>query len=126
MYNNLFDRPVSSILQKRNHQDLPIFLNSPITFVKNYKSNFEKETNEKNNIALLRLEDFLDIYWDRKIELVTEFTYKINGSEYYKSKSLENLAQYVYDNINEDTNITRGVVEARIPLKKIIGKWIIL
>ena len=122
MYNNLFDRPVSSILQKRNHQDLPIFLNSPITFVKNYKSNFEKETNEKNNIALLRLEDFLDIYWDRKIELVTEFTYKINGSEYYKSKSLENLAQYVYDNINEDTNITRGVVEARIPLKKIIGK----
>ena len=125
-YNNLFTRPVSNILQRRNHGDLPIFLNSPLTFMKNYKSNSEKERDEKNCNALLRLRDFLDIYWDRRIELVTEFfsIYKINGSEYYKSKSLENFAHYVYDNINEDTNITKGIVETRIPMKEIIDKGI--
>ena len=125
-HNSFNSRPISNILQRKYHGDLPIFLNSPVTFIKNFKSNSEKERDEKNSHALLRLRDFLDIYWDKRIELVTEFfsTYQINGDEYYTLKNLENFAHYVYDNINDNTNVTKGIIETRIPMKEIIDKGI--
>ena len=125
-HNSFNSRPISNILQRKYHGDLPIFLNSPVTFIKNFKSNSEKERDEKNSHALLRLRDFLDIYWDKRIELVTEFffTYQINGEEYFTLKNLENFAHYVYDNINDNTNVTKGIIETRIPMKEIIDKGI--
>ena len=124
--NNFYSKPISNILQRKCHGELPIFLNSPVTFVKNFKSNSEKERDEKNSNALFRLRDFLDIYWDKRIELITEFfsSYQIYGEEYYKNKSLENFANFIYDNINKDTNITKGIIETRIPMKEIIDKGI--
>ena len=125
-HNSFISRPISNILQRKNHGELPIFLNSPVTFFKNFKSISEKERDEKNSHALLRLRDFLDIYWDKRIELITEFfsTYQINEDKYYTLKNLENFAHYVYDNINDDTNITKGIIETRIPMKEIIDKGI--
>ena len=124
--NNFYSKPISNILQRKYHGELPIFLNSPVTFVKNFKSNSEKERDEKNSNAIFRLRDFLDIYWDKRIELITEFfsSYQIYGEEYYKNKSLENFANFIYDNINKDTNITKGIIETRIPMKEIIDKGI--
>ena len=125
-YNSFVSKPISNILQRKNHGDLPILLNAPVTFIKNFKSNSEKERDERNSNALLRLRDFLDIYWDKRIELVTEFfaTYQIYGEDYYKYKSLENFSHYIYDNISKYTNVTKGIIETRIPMKEIIDKGI--
>ena len=124
--NSFIQRSISNILQRRNHGELPIFLNSPVTFMKNFQSYSEKERDDKNSHALLRLRDFLDIYWDKRIELVSEFfsTYQINKKEYYTLKNLENFAHYIYDNISDDTNVTKGIIETRIPMKEIIEKGI--
>ena len=124
--NSFIQRSISNILQRRNHGELPIFLNSPVTFMKNFQSYSEKERDDKNSHALLRLRDFLDIYWDKRIELVSEFfsTYQINKKEYYTLKNLENFAHYIYENITDDTNITKGIIETRIPMKEIIEKGI--
>ena len=121
-----FPRPTSNILLRKNHGEIPIFLNVPVTFVKNFKSNSEKERDEKNSYALLRLRNFLHQYWDKRIELITEFfsRYQINDDEYYKLSYLENFAHYIYDNINDDTNVTKGIIETRIPMKEIIEKGI--
>ena len=126
VHNSLISRPISNILQRKHHGELPIFLNSPVTFFKNFKSISEKERDEKNSHALLRLRDFLDIYWDKRIEIITEFfsTYQIYEDEYYTLKNLENFVHYVYDNINDDTNVTKGIIETRIPMKEIIDKGI--
>ena len=124
--NNFISRPISNILLRKNHGEIPIFLNAPVTFIKNFKSNSEKERDEKNSYALLRLRNFLGQYWDKRLELITEFfsSYQINDEEYYKLISLENFAHYIYDNINDDTNVTKGIIETRIPMKKIIEKGI--
>ena len=124
--NNIESRSVTNILQRKFHGDLPIFLNSPVTFIKNFKSNSEKERDEKNSHALFRLRDFLDIYWDKRAELVSEFfsTYQINNEQYYTKKNLENFANFIYDNIKDNTNVTKGIIETRIPMKEIIDKGI--
>jgi hypothetical protein len=124
--NNFFTRPISNILQRRNHGEIPLYNNFPITFIKSYKSSSEKERDEKNSQALLKLRDFLDNYWDKRIELVTEFfyIYKIFENKYYKSQNLENFANFVYDNINENTKVFKGIIETRIPMKEIIDKGI--
>ena len=74
----------------------------------------------------MRLRDFLDIYWNKRLELVSEFfsTYKVYGDEYYTLKSLENFGHYVYDNIDDNTNVTKDIIETRIPMKEIIDKGI--
>ena len=124
--NNIESRSVTNILQRKFHGDLPIFLNSPVTFMKNFKSNSEKERDEKNSHAIFRLRDFLDIYWDKRAELVSEFfsTYQINNEQYYTKKNLENFANFIYDNIKDNTNVTKGIIETRIPMKEIIDKGI--
>ena len=75
---------------------------------------------------MLKLRDFLDNYWDRRIELVTEFFYinKIYENKYYKLQHLENFANYIYDNISENTNVIRGIIDTKIPMKHIIDKGI--
>lgn len=124
--NSFLSRPISNILLRKKHGEIPIILNSPITFVKNYKSNSEKERDEKNSKALFRLRDFLDMYWDKRNQLVTEFfnIHQVTDKEYYTLKKLENFAHYIFDNISDNTNITKGIIETRIPMKEIIDKGV--
>ena len=124
--NNFLSRPISNILLRKKHGDIPIILNSPVTFIKNYKSNSEKERDEKNSKALFKLRDFLDMYWDKRNQLVTEFfnAHQVTDKEYYTLKKLENFAHYIFDNISDNTNITKGIIETRIPMKEIIDKGV--
>ena len=119
-------RSISNILLRKKHGEIPIILNSPITFIKNYKSNSEKERDEKNSKSLFRLRDFLDMYWDKRNQLVTEFfnEYQVADKEYYTLKKLENFAHYIFDNISVNTNIIKGIIETRIPMKEIIDKGV--
>ena len=119
-------RSISNILLRKKHGEIPIILNSPITFIKNYKSNSEKERDEKNSKSLFRLRDFLDMYWDKRNKLVTEFfnEHQVADKEYYSLKKLENFAHYIFDNINVNTNIIKGIIETRIPMKEIIDKGV--
>ena len=119
-------RSVSNLLKQKDQDKIPMVLNSPITFVKNFKSNSEKERDEKNSYALLKLRNILDKNWDKRLEYVKEFFVlnQINDDEYYNNIMLENFAHFVHDNIDNDTNMMKGIIETRIPMKQIINKGI--
>ena len=119
-------RAISNLLVKKDLDRIPMVINSPVSFVKNFKSNSEKERDEKNSTALLKLRNILDKNWNRRLELVKEFFIinQINDEEYYSNVHLENFAHFFYDNINNDTNMMKGIIETRIPMKQIIMKGI--
>ena len=119
-------RSVSNLLNQKDQDKIPMVINSPVTFIKNFKSNSEKERDEKNSTALLKLRNVIDKFWDKRIELTKEFFVmnKINDDEYYTNVSLENFAHFVHDNIDNDTNMLKGLIETRIPMKQIIKKGI--
>jgi hypothetical protein len=119
-------RSVSNLLKQKDQDKIPIIINAPVTFIKNFKSNSERERDEKNSTALLKLKNFLDKHWDNRIELVKEFFVlnQINEDEYYKNISLENFANFIRENIDNDTNMMKGDIETRIPMRKIIDKGI--
>ena len=111
-------RSVSNLLKQKDQDKIPIIINAPVTFIKNF--------DEKNSTALLKLKNFLDKHWDNRIELVKEFFVlnQINEDEYYKNISLENFANFIRENIDNDTNMMKGDIETRIPMRKIIDKGI--
>ena len=125
---NLLNHPrsVKNLLNQKNQDKIPMLLNTPVTFVKNFKSNSEKERDERNSIAILKLRNFLDKNWDKRLDYVREFFVlnKINDNEYYNNVSLENFAHFIHDNIDNDTNMLKGILETRIPMKQIIKKGI--
>ena len=119
-------RSVSNLLKRKNLDKIPLVINSPITFVKNFKSNSEKERDEKNSKDLLKLRNILDKNWENRLNIIKEFfvVHQINDDEYYNINYLENFAHFVYDNIDNDTNMMKGIIETRIPMKEIIKKGI--
>ena len=119
-------RAISNLLVKKDLDRIPMVINSPVSFVKNFKSNSEKERDEKNSTALLKLRNILDKNWNKRLEFVKEFFIinQINDEEYYSNVHLENFAHFVHDNINNDTNMMKGIIETRIPMKQIIKKGI--
>ena len=119
-------RSVSNLLKRKNLDKIPLVINSPITFVKNFKSNSEKERDEKNSKDLLKLRNILDKNWENRLNIIKEFfvVHQINDDEYYNINYLENFAHFVYDNIDNDTNMMKGIIETRIPMKEIINKGI--
>ena len=119
-------RSISNLLVQKDLDRIPMVINSPVTFIKNFKSNSEKERDEKNSTALLKLRNILDKNWDKRLELIKEFFIinQINDEEYYNNISLENFAHFVHDNIDNDTNMMKGIIETRIPMKQIIMKGI--
>ena len=125
---NLLNQPrsVKNLLNQKNQDKIPIILNAPVTFVKNFKSNSEKERDERNSAALLKLRNFLDKNWDKRLDYVKEFFVlnQINDNDYYNDISLENFAHFIRDNIDKDTNMLKGIIETRIPMKQIIKKGI--
>ena len=122
----IINAPVTFIKNFKSNSEREIIINAPVTFIKNFKSNSERERDEKNSTALLKLKNFLDKHWDNRIELVQEFFVlnQINDDEYYKNISLENFANFIRENIDNDTNMMKGDIETRIPMRKIIDKGI--
>ena len=119
-------RCISNIINRKDLDNIPLIINSPVTFIKNFKSYSEKERDEKNSIALLKLRNVLDKNWENRLEYVKEFFIinQINDNEYYNNKYLENFAHFIHDNIDKDTNMMKGIIETRIPMKEIINKGI--
>ena len=119
-------RSISNLLNQKDLDKIPMVLNAPITFVKNFKSNSEKERDEKNSTALLKLRNILDKNWEKRIDITKEFFIinQIKDDNYYNNVSLDNFANFIHDNIDNDTNMMKGVIETRIPMKEIINKGI--
>ena len=132
-YNNNFGKKLkhtystTHLLDKKNQGDFPLLLNAPISYIKKFSSFSEKERNEKNILALLKLKHFLNIYWKDRKELVKEFfdKYNLNEEFFYEENHLENFAHFVNDNVNnnnKDLNICS--IETRLPMIDIILKGI--
>jgi hypothetical protein len=118
----------SNILDKKNSGDFPLLLSTPISYIKKFSSFSEKERNEKNFLALLRLKHFLSMFWKKRKEIVKEFFNKFNIKEtfFYKVNNLDNLANYINDNINDDNDLNQNNsnIETRLPMIEIILKGI--
>ena len=119
-------RCISNIINRKDLDNIPLIINSPVTFIKNFKSNSEKERDEKNSLALLKLRNVLDKNWENRLEYVKEFFLinQIKDNEYYNNICLENFSHFIHDNIDKDTNMMKGIIETRIPMKEIIKKGI--
>ena len=118
---------VSNLLKQKSLDRIPLVINAPITFIKNFKSSSERERDSKNSTALLRLRNILDRNWDKRKEIIKEFFIinQINDKDIYTNMNLENFAHFVHDNIDDDTNLMKGLIETRIPMKQIIEKGIL-
>ena len=118
----------SNILDKKNSGDFPLLLSSPISYIKKFSSCSEKERNEKNFIALLKLKHFLNMFWKRRTEIVKEFFNKFNLKEdfFYKEINLDNFANFINDNIKDDNDLNQSncFIETRLPMINIILKGI--
>ena len=118
----------SNILDKKNSGDFPLLLNAPITYIKKFSSYSEKERNEKNILALLKLKHFLNMYWKQRKEIVKEFfnKYNLNDPLLFKDINLDHFANYVNDNISDDNDISENNcdIETRLPMIDIINKGI--
>ena len=119
-------RSVSNLLKQKDQDKIPMVINAPISFVKNFKSNSEKKRDERNSNALLKLRNIIDKNWRKRLEYVKEFFIinQINNDDYFSNVSLENFAHFVHDNIDDDTNMMKGLIETRIPMRQIINKGI--
>ena len=118
----------SNILDKKNSGDFPLLLSAPISYIKKFSSFSEKERNEKNILALLKLKHFLNMYWKKRKEIIKEFfnKFNINDPICYKDSNLDNFANYINDNINDDNDLNgyNYAIETRLPMADIIMKGI--
>ena len=118
----------SHILDKKNSGDFPLLLSTPSSYIKKFSSYSEKERNEKNILALLKLKHFLNLYWKKRKEIIKEFFDKYNMKEsfFYKDNHLDNFANYINDNVSNDNNLNDNNcnIETRLPMIDIILKGI--
>ena len=116
----------SHILEKKNQNEFPILINSPLSYEKKFSSHSEKERNDKNISALIKLKHFLNLYWKQRKDIIEEFFQKNNiyGSYFYEEKCLYNFANYINDNIYTDITGTKCNIETRFPMLEIILKGI--
>ena len=118
----------SHILDKKNSGDFPLLLSTPSSYIKKFSSYSEKERNEKNILALLRLKHFLSMYWKKRKDIIKEFfdKYNLNEPLFYKDNYLDNFANYINDNVNNDNNLNNNIcnIETRLPMIDIILKGI--
>ena len=98
------DNSVSNLLKQKSLDRIPLVINAPITFIKNFKSSSERERDSKNSTALLRLRNILDRNWDKRKEIIKEFFIinQVNDKDIYTNMNLENFAHFVHDNIDDD------------------------
>ena len=118
----------SHILDKKTLGGFPLLLSTPTSYEKKFSSLSEKERNEKNILALLKLKRFLNLYWKQRRELVKEFfdKYNINELYLYQDNYLDNFAHYVNDHVNNGNNLNENScdIETRLPMIDIIVKGV--
>ena len=118
----------SHILDKKNWGDFPLLLSTPSSYIKKFSSYSEKERNEKNILALLKLKHFLSMYWKQRKDIIKEFfdKYNINEPLFYKDNYLDNFANYINDNVTNNNNLNDNNcnIETRLPMVDIILKGI--
>ena len=95
------------ILSKKfNNKDknIPLIYNKPLSYNKKYKSESQKERNEKNCETFSKLRCFLLSNLDMKKQIIKEFFIrnKIYDETYYDLNTLEHFARYI---MNEYTKI---------------------
>lgn len=116
----------SHILDSKGKDSFPIIINSPLNIEKKFSSRSEKERNDKNVSALIRLKHYLTIYWKQRKEIIIEFFQKNNiyGNFFYKEKHLYNFANFINENVFDDKNGTKCNIETRYPMIEIVLKGI--
>ena len=116
----------SHILDTKGKDSLPLLINSPLSLEKKFSSFSQKERNDKNVAALIRLKHFLSMHWKQRKDVVIEFFQKNNiyGNFFYKDKHLYNFANFINDNVFDDKNRTECFIETRYPMIEIILKGI--
>ena len=116
----------SHILDTKNKDSFPLLINSPLNIEKKFSSFSEKERNDKNIAALIKLKHFLSMYWKQRKDIVIEFFQKNNiyGNFFYKDKHLYNFANFINDNVFDDKNGTKCFIETRYPMIEIVLKGI--
>ena len=116
----------SHILDSKGKDSFPILINSPLNIEKKFSSRSEKERNDKNVSALIRLKHYLTLYWKQRKEVIIEFFQKNNiyGNFFYKEKHLYNFANFINENVFDDKNGTKCNIETRYPMIEIVLKGI--
>lgn len=116
----------SHILDSKGKDSFPILINSPLNIEKKFSSRSEKERNDKNVSALIRLKHYLTLYWKQRKEIIIEFFQKNNiyGNFFYKEKHLYNFANFINENVFDDKNGTKCNIETRYPMIEIVLKGI--
>lgn len=111
----------SNILHRKQFGDMPIIINAPITFYKNFKSNSEKERNQRNSLALIKLRDFLERSWNERHKIVADFfnSFQLKEDKFYYIKHLDNFANFICDNIKINSCIINGDIDTRMTMKNI-------
>ena len=116
----------SHILDSKNKDSFPMLINSPLNYEKKFSSFSEKERNEKNVSALIKLKHYLSMYWKQRKEIISEFFKKNNiyGNFFYKDKHLFNFSNFINDNVFDDKHGTKCSIETRYPMIEIVLKGI--
>ena len=116
------------ILEKKIFGDFPLLLHSPNSYRKIFSSFSEKERNEKNLLALIKLKQYLKLYWKQRIEIIKEFfdKYNVNEPDLYRREYLNNFSNYINDNISNDNYLLdrNWKIETRVPMIDIIKEGI--
>jgi hypothetical protein len=116
------------ILEKKIFGDFPLLLNSSNSYRKKFSSFSEKERNEKNLLALIKLKQYLKLYWKQRIEIIKEFfdKYNVNEPDLYQKEYLNNFSNYINDHISNDNYLyeRNWTIETRVPMIDIIKEGI--
>ena len=110
-----FNSPSNSmtyILSKYKDSDLPTVYPSSISFSKNYKTQSEKDRNDKNSNLLIKIKYFLENHWEKKYEIINDFFNQNNifDEKYYNKKYFDNFSNYIRYNI-ENINCKKSLKE---------------
>ena len=116
----------SHFMDAKSQDSLPILMNSPLNLEKKFNSLSEKERDDKNIAALIKLKHILSMHWKERKDIVKEFFEKNNIYEdyFYKDKHLYNFANFINYNIFNDKKGTKCYIETRYPMNEIILKGI--
>ena len=116
----------SHILDRKKIDSFPMVINSPLNYQKEFISCSQKERDEKNSAALVKLKHYLSMYWKQRKEIISEFFQKNNLYQnfFYIEKHLYNFANYINDNVFDDEKGTKCLIETRYPMIEIILKGI--
>ena len=116
----------SHYMDTKSQDSFPLLINNPLNLEKKFNSLSEKERDDKNISALIKLKHFLSMRWNQRKDIVKEFFEKNNIYEdsFYEDEHLYNFANFINFNVFDDKNGTKCNIETRYPMIDIISKGI--